>query len=128
MTAFGQLIAGTVDRAVRWVVIPVTSAIPVLVAHGILLAVFAALWLAFGVALVADPSALDRTWTAIAQLPLVLEAAAWLLFLPVMGGLWVWSTDWPTILRIGLVAGIAAWNLLVFLPHPPAGQRPAVAR
>ncbi len=128
MTAFGQLIAGTVDRAVRWVVIPVTSAIPVLIAHGVLLAVFAALWLAFGAALVVDPSALDRTWAAIGQLPLVLEAAAWLLFLPVMGGLWVWSTDWPTILRIGLVAGIAAWNLLVFLPHRPVRQEPAVAR
>jgi hypothetical protein len=41
----------------------------------------------------------------------------WVLFLPVMAGLWIWETTWPVLLRLLLVGGLAAWNLLVFLPR-----------
>ncbi len=124
-TFVGDLIGRTVDRLVRGVVIPVAAIIVVLVEHGVLLAAFAALWVAGGAALVADPTALDRAWVAIGQLPLPIQGLAWLLFLPLMAGLWVWSTDWAPAVRLVLVAAIAGWNLLVFIPRPSVRRQPA---
>ena len=37
--------------------------------------------------------------------------------MPVMVGLWVWGTDWPVVLRLVLIAAVAGWNLLVFVPR-----------
>jgi hypothetical protein len=114
---FGSAIAGIVDRAVRWVIVPVTGIIPVLVRTGLLFLVFAALWFGFLAALVVDPSILDSVRRAIEGLPLVAQAAAWLVFLPLMGGLWAWTTDWPAVVRIAFVVAIAGWNLLVLVPR-----------
>jgi hypothetical protein len=117
----GNLIGGTVDRLVRWVVVPVTGLIPVLVRTGALFLLFAGLWVLFLGALVGDPDALTATSRTIADLPLVGQAVAWLLFLPLLGGLWIWSTDWPAFVRVGLIVALAAWNLLVFIPrHEPS--------
>lgn len=113
----GNLIGGFVDRLVRWIVVPVTGVIPVLVRTGVLLLVFAALWALFLGALVVDPSTLTSASRAISELPLVGQAIAWLLFLPLLGGLWIWSTDWPAVIRVGLIVALAAWNLLVFIPR-----------
>lgn len=113
----GDLIAGTMDRLVRWVVIPVTSAIPLLISSGILLIVFAALWLGFGAALASNPSALDDTLRSLGQTPLPVQGIAWLLFMPPLVGMSVWGTDWPLVVRLVLIAGIAGWNLLVFVPR-----------
>jgi hypothetical protein len=98
-------------------VIPVTSVIPRLVSSGALLAVFAILWLAIGAAAVANPAGLDATWRAIGEWPLPVQAVGWLLFLPVMAGLWIWATDWPLVARVFLVAGLAGWSLLIFIPR-----------
>jgi hypothetical protein len=117
MDTFAKLIATIVDRLVAWIVIPVTSVIPRLVSSGALLVVFAILWLVIGAAAVADPAGLDATWRAIGEWPLPAQAVAWLLFLPVMAGLWIWATDWPLVARVVLVAGLAGWNLLVFIPR-----------
>lgn len=122
---FGEAIGGTVDRLVRWLVIPVTGAIPFLVSSGILLAAFACAWLAFGAAVVANPAALDSTWRSIGQLPLPIQALAWLLALPLMAGLWVWEAGWPLVVRLVVVAALAGWNLLVFIPR--RGDREADA-
>lgn len=116
-TLFGRAIGGAVDRFVRWVIVPVTAVIPVLLRSGLLFLAFAALWLGFLAALVADPGTLDAAWHAIGGLPLVVQGIAWLLFLPLAGGLWIWTTDWPMLLRVALIVGIAGWNLLVFLPR-----------
>jgi hypothetical protein len=128
MAAFmGGLITATVDRLARWIVIPITSLIPILVARGVLFAGFAVLWVAFGAALIADQGAPERVWEAIARLPLPLQGLAWLLFLPLMAGLWVWGTDWPLPVRLLVVGGIAAWNLLVFVPRRTAGPHASAA-
>jgi hypothetical protein len=84
---------------------------------GILFVVFAALWLAVGVGLVWSQGSVDAAWQAIRALPLVVQGAIWLLFLPVMVGLWIWETTWPLVLRLVLLLGIAGWNLLIFLPR-----------
>jgi hypothetical protein len=114
-----------VDRLVRIFILPIANAIPVLVERGVLLALYAALWLAFGLALVTNPAALTRSSDAIAGLPLPVQGVAWLLFLPQMAGLWVWGTDWPVVLRLLVVAAIAAWNVLVFIPRRPAATAAA---
>lgn len=119
-TSFGNVIAGTIDRTIRWVVIPVTSVIPVLARTGILLAVFGAMWLALGFGLATNRGAVDHVWEVLTTLPLPLQAVAWLLFLPITAGLWVWATDWPEALRLVAIAGLATWNVLVFLPHRQA--------
>ena len=103
---------------INWTVVPVTSLIPFLASHGILLATFGALWALFGFALVLSRPSLDGAWTWIRHLPLVAQAMAWLLFLPVLAGLWIWRSRWPLVSRLVLVAGLAGWNLLVFLPQP----------
>jgi hypothetical protein len=122
----GNVVGGSVDRLVRWVVIPITSVIPVLVRTGLLVLVFGVLWVGLGVALVVDPAAVDVAWQSIGSQSLVIQAVAWLLFLPLMGGLWVWSTDWPLVVRIVVIVALAGWNLLVFIPRRKTSSLAAV--
>ena len=125
---FGRLLAGAIEGLVRWILVPVTGVIPFLVSSGILLVVFAALWLGFGVTLVAHASAVNEVWRSIGALPLPILGLAWLLFLPPMAGLWVWTTSWPLAIRLVVIAGLAGWNLLVFIPRraptPGTGVEP----
>jgi len=85
--------------------------------HGVLFLVFAILWVAFGAALIWSQGSVDQAWATINGLPLILRVLVWLLFLPVVAGLWVWETSWPLIVRVITIAAIAGWNLLVFLPR-----------
>jgi hypothetical protein len=52
------------------------------------------------------------------------QGLVWLLFLPVVVALWIWETTWPIILRLILVAGLAGWSLMIFLPRALTGARP----
>jgi hypothetical protein len=88
-----------------------------MVDHYVLFAIFALIWIAFAAGLVWSQGSVDQAWEAIRDLPLVVQAVVWVLFLPVMVGLWVWETTWPLIVRLALVLGIAGWNLLIFLPR-----------
>jgi hypothetical protein len=117
METFGKLIGTAVERLVGWIVIPVTSVIPRLVSSGALLVLFGAMWFAFGAAAATNPAALDDTWQAIGSWPLPVQAIGWLLFLPVMAGLWVWEADWVLLARVVVVAALAGWNLLIFVPR-----------
>jgi hypothetical protein len=94
----------------------VTAPIPFLASSGILLAAFAALWAAVGLALVREPARLDAAWARLRALPLLVQVVAWVLLLPVVAGLWVWHTGWPRVARVVVLAGIATWNLVMFLP------------
>ena len=126
MDTFGKLIGTSVETLVRWTVVPVADAIPRLISSGLALVLFGAVWIGYGIALVANPAMLDDAWRAIGQLPLPLQAIVWLLFLPVMAGLWVWGTDWPGVVRLVLIAGIAGWNLLMFVPRAEARLEPGL--
>jgi len=92
--------------------------------NGVLFAVFALIWVAVGAGLVWSQGSIDQAWQTIRGLPLVIQAVVWLLFLPVMIGLWVWETTWPLVVRLILIVGIAGWNLLVFLPRALQSARP----
>jgi len=77
---------------------------------------FTLLWLAFIAALIFRREMLKNTWQRIRSLHLLVQLILWLLFLPVMLGLWIWQTSWPVWLRLLLVAGLAWWNVYVFFP------------
>ena len=85
--------------------------------NGILFALFALMWVAFGVALVGSQGSLDAAWQAVRDLPLIIQIIVWVLFLPVMIGLWIWETSWPLIVRLVLIVSVAGWNLFMFLPR-----------
>jgi ABC-type amino acid transport system permease subunit len=91
---------------------------------GVLFAMFAILWVAFGAALIWSQGSLDAAWQWVRGLPLLVQVIVWVLFLPVMLGLWVWETTWPLVVRIVLIAGVAGWNLIVFLPRALQAARP----
>lgn len=101
-----ETIASTLGNSVGW-----------LAETGVLFLIFALMWVAFGAALIASQGSLDAAWAYVRELPLMVQGIVWLLFLPVMLGLWIWETTWPIILRLLLVVGIAGWNLMVFLPR-----------
>jgi hypothetical protein len=107
------LITGLVDHTI----VPIGDAIGWAATHGVLLLGFAALWVAFGAALVFSQGSLDDAWAALRGLPLLVQGVVALLFLPVVAGLWVWETSWPLIVRLVLVLGLGGWNILVFLPR-----------
>jgi hypothetical protein len=80
---------------------------------------FTFLWLAFIAALLYRRETLSNLWQSIRSRHLLVQLALWLLFLPVMLGLWIWHTAWPLWLRLVLVAGLAWWNVYVFFPRLP---------
>jgi hypothetical protein len=83
---------------------------------GILFAIFAVIWIAFAAGLILSQGSVDQAWQTIRELPLIVQIVVWILFLPVMIGLWIWETSWPLVVRLVLLIGVAGWNLLVFLP------------
>ena len=91
---------------------------------GVLFLVFAVIWVAFAVGLIWSQGSLDEAWQAIRALPLIVQVVVWVLFLPVMAGLWVWETSWPLVLRLLVVIGLAGWNLLIFLPRAAQTVKP----
>ena len=95
-----------------------------MVENGVLFGIFALIWIAFAAGLIWSQGSVDQAWASIRELPLIVQAVVWLLFLPVMFGLWIWETTWPLLVRLVLVIGIAGWNLLIFLPKAAQTVRP----
>jgi hypothetical protein len=78
---------------------------------------FTVLWLAVLVILAFSPATLDQVWRSLRRRPLVAQAVTWLLFLPIMLGLWIWKRAWPSTIRLVLLLAIAAWNVFLFFPR-----------
>ena len=112
------------DRAIETFASGLGNSVAWMAENGVLFLVFAVLWVAFVAALIVSQGSLDDVWTAIRELPIVVQIVVWILFLPVVAGLWVWETTWPLIVRLVLVAGLAGWNLLIFLPKALQAARP----
>jgi hypothetical protein len=74
--------------------------------------IFALLWVGFAVALVVDREWLDLLWNWVRALPAVAEIIVWVLFLPIMVGLWIWESSWPNLVRLFAFSGIVGWTLL----------------
>lgn len=108
---------GLMERAIESVASGFGNTIAFAAESGILFVVFAVLWIAFGIGLIWSQGSVDAAWDWVRALPLILQGVVWVLFLPVMAGLWIWETSWPLVLRLLLILGLAGWNLLVFLPR-----------
>lgn len=113
-----SLMTTLVDDALVPLVELVTAPVPFLASSGILLVVFGGLWLALTVTILREPARVDAGWRRVRALPAVVQALAWLLFLPVLAGAWVWRTGWPRRARVTVVGALACWNLVMFLPRP----------
>ena len=74
--------------------------------------IFAMLWVGFTIALVVNREWLDLLWNWVRALPSVAEIIIWLLFLPIMVGLWIWESSWSDLVRLLAFAGIVGWTLL----------------
>ena len=112
------------ERVIETLATGLGNTVGFLAETGVLLAIFAVLWIAFGTALVSSQGSLDAAWHWVRSLPWVVQGLVWLLFLPVMIGLWVWETTWPLILRVLVILGVAGWNLIIFLPRALQLARP----
>jgi hypothetical protein len=118
------LVDGVLVPLINGIVVPVANAVPGLVSSGVAFFAFAALWFGFGLALITSQGSLDAAWQWIRDLPLIAQGVIWVLFLPVVAGLWIWETTWPLVLRLILVAGLAWWNLFMFLPRAVRSDKP----
>jgi hypothetical protein len=106
-----------VEQVIEKVATGLGDVVGALADKGILFVVFALIWVAFGVALIWSQGSLDAAWQWVRDLPWLAQGLVWLLFLPVMTGLWIWETSWSLILRLGLIVSLAGWTLLIF-PRP----------
>jgi ABC-type amino acid transport system permease subunit len=107
---------GRMDQVIETLASGMGNSVAWLAENGVLFAIFAVIWIAFAAGLIFSQGSVDQAWQTIRSLPLIVQIVVWVLFLPVMIGLWVWETSWPLIVRLVLVVGVAGWNLLMFLP------------
>jgi hypothetical protein len=107
-----QVITGIINVTV----VPLANFVGWLATSGVALVIFAVLWVAFGAAIIWSQGSLDAAWAWLRDLPLLVQGLVWLLFLPVTVGLWIWESGWPMLVRLVLVAGLAGWSILIFLP------------
>jgi len=82
------------------------------------------MWAAFFVLLFADR--LGELWSAVRDLPLLVEVGVWVAFLPWVLGTAVWTGSWPAVVRVLLVLCFAVGWTVVSIPRErPAQRRPA---
>lgn len=74
--------------------------------------IFAILWVGFAIALIMNREWLDLLWNWVRALPTMAEVLIWLLFLPIMVGLWIWESSWSTPVQLLGLAGIVVWTFL----------------
>ena len=73
-------------------------------------------WVAFAVVLAASQQTLDDVWTAVRDLPLVVEGVVWLLGFPFLIGLAIWQASWDEALRLTVIAVLAIAYTYMFAP------------
>ena len=76
------------------------------------------MWAAFFVLLFADR--LGELWTAIRDLPLLGEIGVWVAFLPWVLGTAVWTSSWPTAVRVVLILCFAVCWMIASIPRNKA--------
>jgi len=74
--------------------------------------VFVVFWVGFVTSLVVNREWLNVLWNWVQALPLIPKAIIWLIFTPIMVGLWIWESSWPVLGRVIGLTGIVTWTLL----------------
>ena len=77
---------------------------------------FAILWIALVASIAFSPGTMDDLWHRTHRLPLLILGMVWLLFLPLMIGLWIWERAWSLPIRLFLIIALGVWNVYVFFP------------
>jgi hypothetical protein len=80
------------------------------------------MWMAFFALLFADQ--LDEIWRLVRDQPLVAEIVLWVLFLPWMLGMAVWTTSWATWIQVALIAAFAVGWTVVSIPRRTSRTTP----
>jgi len=80
-------------------------------------AIMVAGWLAFLVAVIGSQQTLDDVWTAIRDLPLVVEGLVWLIGFPFLVGLAIWQASWDEAVRLVAIAVLAVAYTYMFVPR-----------
>ncbi len=75
------------------------------------------LWLGLGIALLLNREILDRVWRSFRSWNILIQLFVVLLVLPVVLGLWIWQTRWPSWVRLVLVVGLAWMTEYTFFPR-----------
>jgi hypothetical protein len=70
----------------------------------------------FAYYLFTDPSRLLAIWSWTRSLPLLVQGVIWLLFLPWMIALWIWTMPWWMPVRFVLVIGCLLWTMFLLYP------------
>jgi len=73
---------------------------------------FVILWVGFAIAVLGDPARLDAAWQWLRALWMPIQIGAWLVFLPIAVGLWIWESTWPPFVALLLAGGMVAWTLV----------------
>ncbi|MGD8822933.1 MAG: hypothetical protein PVG63_07505 [Anaerolineales bacterium] len=73
---------------------------------------FAILWIGLAVALMVNPEWLDTLWIWVRGLPLIAEIVVWVFFLPMMVGLWIWTSAGGILVKVAGLAGLVGWTLV----------------
>ena len=84
---------GSVQHVIETLATGMGNAIGFAAETGILFVIFAALWAAFGAGLIWSQGSVDAAWDSIRALPLLIQGIVWILFLPVMAGMWTLGDD-----------------------------------
>ncbi|MGA7280734.1 MAG: hypothetical protein WBZ40_03030 [Acidimicrobiia bacterium] len=77
---------------------------------------FIALWIGFLALQVSTPDALDRIWAGIVDLPIIIEAAVWIGFLPIVVALAVMQAGWVLWLQLIVIAACVIWTTIGLRP------------
>jgi hypothetical protein len=85
--------------------------------------IFAVLWVGFAIALAVNREWLDLLWNWVQALPSLAQIIVWVLFLPIMVGLWIWESSCSALVRLLAFAGIVAWTLLAVSSFLRAGVK-----
>ncbi len=71
---------------------------------------------AFVYYLITNPAGLTEVWAWTRSLPLTVQGVIWLLFLPWMICLWIWTLPWAMPIRLVLVIAALAWTNWLLWP------------
>lgn len=70
----------------------------------------------FAYYLFVEPARLNELWLWTRALPLLAQGVIWLLCLPWMAALWIWSSPWVFAVRLVLVVGILLFTEFLMYP------------
>jgi hypothetical protein len=70
----------------------------------------------FAYYLFTEPARLTALWEWTRSLPLLAQGLIWLLCLPWMAALWIWSSPWVFAVRLVLVVGILLFTEFLMYP------------